>query len=38
MAIDDVALADAHPVTRSAASRAAPAIRSTGVSLRTITC
>src|SRR5438874_5432135 len=37
MAIDDVALADAHPVTASAASRAAPAIRSTGVSLRTIT-
>src|SRR5258705_5486173 len=36
-AIDDVALADAHPVTTSAASRAAPAIRSTGVSLRTIT-
>src|SRR6266516_4561532 len=36
MAIDPVALADAHPVTASAASKAAPAIRSTGVSLRTI--
>src|ERR1700749_1481832 len=35
-AIDDVALADAHPVTASAASKAAPAIRSTGVSLRTV--
>src|SRR3979409_2257624 len=37
-AIDDVALARAPPVARSAARRAAPAIRSTGVSLRTITC
>src|SRR5258708_17626320 len=36
MAIDPVARADAHPVTASAASKAAPAIRSTGVSLRTI--
>src|SRR5437773_5830529 len=36
MAIDPVALADAHPVTARAASKAAPAIRSTGVSLRTI--
>src|SRR5437016_5097496 len=36
MAIDEVALADAHPVTASAASRAAAAIRSTGVSLRTV--
>src|ERR1700760_668035 len=35
MAIDPVALADAHPVTASAASKAAPAIRSTGISLRT---
>src|SRR6266480_5181889 len=34
--IDGVALADAHPVTTSAVSRAAPAIRSTGVSLRTV--
>src|SRR2546429_1343841 len=36
MAIDPVALADAHPVTARAASKAAPAIPSTGVSLRTI--
>src|SRR5712691_177994 len=36
MAIDPVALADAHPVTTSVASRAAPAIRSTGISLRTV--
>src|SRR6266704_6889619 len=35
-AMDEVALADAHPVTTSTASRAAPAIRSTGVSLRTV--
>src|SRR6266478_5153060 len=35
-AIDEVALADAHPVTTSIASRAVPAIRSTGVSLRTV--
>src|ERR1700730_6509768 len=36
MGIDPVALGGAHPVTASAASMAAPAIRSTGVSLRTI--
>src|SRR5689334_24254467 len=35
-AIDDVALADAQPVTTSAASRAAPAILRTGVSPRTV--
>src|SRR5580700_8587425 len=35
MAMDGVAPADAHPVTTSAASKAAPAIRSTGISLRT---
>src|SRR5437773_11763978 len=34
--IDGVAPADAQPVTTSAASRAAPAIRSTAVSLRTM--
>jgi hypothetical protein len=34
--MDGVALADAHPVTTSVASRAAPAIRSTGISLRTM--
>src|ERR1700744_6420499 len=38
IANEDVAPAEAHPVTRSAASRAALAIRSTGVILRTITC
>src|SRR5262249_19958344 len=35
-AIDDVALADMQPVTTSAASKAAPAVRRTGISLRTI--
>src|SRR6266700_2190095 len=36
-AIDDVAPADAHPVTTSTASKAAAAIRKTDVSLRTVT-
>src|SRR5580704_1909148 len=35
-AIDDVAPADAQPVTASAATTAAPAIRKTGVRLRMI--
>src|SRR5260370_36891953 len=37
MAIDDAALADAHPLTPSAASTAAPAIPRTAVSLRMVT-
>src|SRR5580704_5770453 len=35
--IDDAALADAHPVTTSAASKAAPAIGRTDLSLRMVT-
>src|SRR5438477_9077911 len=37
MAMDGVAFADVHPATASTASKAAPAVRNTRVSTRTVT-